>query len=68
MDDALVEKVARAIMTGMQYPEGPDAPCSRLMPDGTWKKLGPLWKVEFADAARAAIQTVMASLPTDRRS
>lgn len=59
MDEKLVEKVARAVMAGMQYPEGPDAPCSKLMPNGQWKVVGPLWRVEFADAARAAIQAMI---------
>ena len=58
MDDELIEKVARAIMAGMEYPENPDTPCSRLMVDGTWKVLGPLWEVEFEESARAAIQAV----------
>lgn len=58
-DTALIERVARAIMTGMNYPESPDAPCSRMQPDGTWKRLGPLWKVEFSDAATAAIQAMI---------
>jgi len=54
-DDELVEKVARAFMSGMNYPESPDAPCSKMMPDGSWKIVGPLWKVDFAPGARAAI-------------
>lgn len=57
-DDELVEKVVRAFMKGMNYPESPDAPCSKMMPDGSWKVMGPLWKVEFAPGARAAIQVM----------
>jgi hypothetical protein len=55
----LVEKVARSIMAGMDYPESPDTPCSRMQADGTWKVEGPLWRVDFADGARAAIQTLI---------
>lgn len=57
MNEQLVEKVARAIITGMNHPEGPDTPVSGFI-NGEWKPLGPLWKVEFSEAARAAVALV----------
>jgi len=55
----VVEKVARSIMAGLEWPESPDAPCSQMQLDGTWKHMGPIWKVEFAPGARAAIQALI---------
>jgi hypothetical protein len=56
MDD--LEAVARAFIEGMRHPEHPDTVVSRMAYNGGWEPAGPMWKVKYADAAQAAIDTL----------
>lgn len=60
-DDEIVEKIARAIIIGLPHPEGPDTKVSGFT-GGKWEPLGPMWKVEYVGAARAALSVMRSEI------